>query len=308
MRAMILAAGLGTRLRPLTERVPKPLVPVVGTPNIVRTIAHLRSFGITEIVVNLHHLPDAIRGALGDGSALGVSIAYSSEPQILGTGGGIRQALPLLGDETFVVLNGDALFAPDFDAALRAHRRRGALATLILREDPQAEEFGAVGLDGEDRIRRLVWAGDPAAGDRRAMFTGVHMLEPGIASRLPDEGCIVRQTYAPLVEAGAPLYGTLDRGYFCDLGTPRRYLEANLDLVTGRERLPGLEPPPDGVFLGSGVEIGADCRIEPGAVIGDRARLAGGIRIRRTVVLEGAEVTTDTESAIVAPGGLSIPV
>ncbi|MBW2277833.1 MAG: NDP-sugar synthase, partial [Deltaproteobacteria bacterium] len=253
MRAMILAAGFGTRLRPLTEKVPKPLVPVVGKPNIVRTIEHLRGFGVTEIVINLHHLPQAIREALGDGAAWGVSIAYSAEPRILGTGGGIKQALPLLGDETFLVVNGDALFAPDIDAALRAHRRHGALATLVLREDPEADNFGAVGLDDSDRVRRLVWAGDPESGPRSLMFTGVHLLEPAIASRLPDDGCIVRQTYAPLVEDGAPVFGTTDDGYFCDLGTPQRYLEANLTLVTGREHLPRLEPPQDGIYLGSDV-------------------------------------------------------
>jgi NDP-sugar pyrophosphorylase family protein len=306
MRAMILAAGFGTRLRPLTERIPKPLVPVVGKPNIVRTVEHLRRFGITEIAVNLHHLPEAIRALLGDGSSLGVHIAYSHEPRILGTGGGIKKALPLLGDETFVVVNGDALFAPDLAAALRVHRRSGALATLVVRQDPGAEAFGAVGIDDEGRIRRLVWAGDPAAASRHLMFTGVHLLEPEIAARLPDEGCIVRQTYAPLVGDRAPLFGAVDDGYFCDLGTPERYLEANLALVTGRERLPGLEPPSDGVYLGSEVQVGDGCRIGPGVVIGDRARLAPGIRVARAVVLETAEVTSDTYGAIVAPGGLSI--
>jgi len=306
MRAMILAAGFGTRLRPLTEQIPKPLVPVVGKPNIVRTIEHLRGFGITDIVINLHHLPDAIRRALGDGSALGVSIAYTEEPQILGTGGGVKRALPLLGDETFAVLNGDALFAPDLDAALRLHRRRGALATLVLREDPQAETFGAVGLDDGDRIRRLVWAGDESAATRNLMFTGVHLIEPEIATSLPDDGCIVRQTYAPFVEQGAPLFGAVDDGYFCDLGTPERYLEANLALVTGAERLPGLEPPANGIHLGAGVEIGEGCRIVREAVIGDRARLAPGIALERSVVLDDAEVTADTADSIVAPGGLTI--
>lgn len=302
MRAMILAAGLGTRLRPLTDQIPKPLAPVVDKPNIVRTIEHLASCGITEIAINLHHLPEAIRAALGDGSHLGVSIAYSHEPKILGTGGGIKQALPLLGDGTFVVVNGDALFAPDLDAALAAHRRRGALATLVLRRDPQAEEFGAVGLDDGDRIRRLVWAGDPTTGHRQFMFTGVHVLEPEIAPRLPDDGCIVRQTYAPLVEhERAPIYGVVDESYFCDLGTPQRYLEANLALVTGRERLTGLVPPAEGVYLGTDVDLGEGCRVGPAAVIGDRAQLAPGISVERAVVLAGARVDRDVRDEIVLP-------
>jgi NDP-sugar pyrophosphorylase family protein len=303
MRAMILAAGLGTRLRPLTEQIPKPLMPVVGTPNIVRTIEHLRGFGVRELVINLHHLPDRIRDSLGDGSGLGVRIEYSFEPQILGTGGGLSQALPLLGDETFLVVNGDALFAPDLAAAIAAHRRRGALATLVVRADPQAEEFGAVWLDADDRLRRLVWAGDPGAGNRALMFTGVHVIEPAIVNHLPTEGCIVRETYVPLLLAGAPLFGVEDSGYFCDLGTPRRYLDANVDLVTGCARLPGFDPPPDGVLVGDGAEIGERCQLRPGTVVGQGARLLPGISIGPAVVLPGAEVRRDTRDEIVLADG-----
>jgi mannose-1-phosphate guanylyltransferase len=306
MRAMILAAGLGKRLRPLTDQLPKPLVPVVGKPNIVRTIEHLAACGIREIVINLHHLPEAIRAVLGDGSSRGVSIEYSPEPAILGTGGGIKQALSHLGDSTFAVINGDALFAPDLAAALAAHRRRGALATLVVRGDPRAEDYGAVGLDDQDRVRRLVWAGDASTARRSYMFTGVHLLEPEIVEHLPDEGCIVRRTYVPLVEQGAPIFGLPDSGYFCDLGTPKRYLEANVALVTGRESLPGFEPPPDGVHRGHGVVIGPGCRLRPGAVIGDAARLAAGIEVERSVVLPGAEVARNLRDTIVASDGTAI--
>ena len=155
MRAMILAAGLGTRLKPITDHLPKPLVPVVGVPNIVRLIAHLKRFDITEIVINTHYLPEIIENALGDGARHGVGIVYSRETEILGTGGGIKRALPHLGDETFVVINGDSLFTPDISRAVRMHKKQKALATLLVGEDPESDKYGAVGLDRDGRIRKL---------------------------------------------------------------------------------------------------------------------------------------------------------
>jgi mannose-1-phosphate guanylyltransferase len=300
MRAMILAAGLGTRLRPLTDIIPKPLMPVVGVPNIVRLIDHLARFGVRELVVNLHHLADAIPALLGDGSSLGVRIAYSREPEILGTGGGIRKALELLGDETFLVVNGDAVFAPDLARAVALHRSSGALATLVVRETPEADAYGAIGVDREGRVRGILSGGEGLA---RTMFTGVHVLEPAIGKRLPENGCIVRATYMPLLAAGAPLFAAVDAGYFCDLGTPRRFLETNLDLVHGRARLPGLEPPPDGVHVGRDVAIGAGVVLGSGAIVCDGARLAPGVRVEESVVMEGAAVDADASGCVVMPGG-----
>lgn len=307
MRAMILAAGLGTRLRPLTAKRPKPLLPVVGVPNIVRSIRHLVRAGIREIVVNSHHLPEVLEAALGDGAAFGAAIAFSREAVLLGTGGGIRRALPLLGDGTFVVVNGDALFAPDIRCAVEAHRDTGALATLVLRADPEAETLGAVGLDGHGRIRRLVFAKDAAAAERTYMFTGVHVLEPEIGGALPENGCIVRETYIPLLAEGARLFGLPEEGYFCDLGTPARYLAANVELVTGSARLPGIDPPPGGVYLGAGAVVGRGADLRPGTVICDGAKVAPGVRLERAVVLEGAVARCDAEDAVVMEDGVVVP-
>lgn len=297
---MILAAGLGTRLRPLTDVLPKPLAPVVGTPNIVRLIRHLARFGVREIVINLHHLAGVIPARLGDGSSLGVRIAYSHEPEILGTGGGIRKALHLLGDDTFLVVNGDAVFAPDLTRAVALHRSSGALATLVVRETPEAEAYGAIGVDKDGRVRGILSAGDGLA---KTMFTGVHVLEPAIGERLPERGCIVRATYIPLLAEGAPLAAMVDPGYFCDLGTPRRFLDANLDLVHGRERLEGLEAPADGVHVGRDVSFGTGAVLGPGAIVCDGARVAPGVRVEQSVVMEGAAVGADVSFAIVMPDG-----
>ena len=309
MRAMILAAGLGTRLRPLTEHVPKPALPVVDVPNIVRTIEHLKRFGIAEIVVNLHHRPQALRDLLGDGAAFGVAIAYSEEaPDILGTGGGIRRALPLLGRGTFCVVNGDALFAPDLAGAVEAHRRSGALATMVVRRDPDAATFGAVEVDGGGRVRRLIGAGDPRDGLTPYMFTGVHVLEPEIGHLLPESGCIVRGTYVPLVREGGALGAFVEGSDFCDLGTPERYLDANADLVTGASRLAGFEPPPGGVYVGPGATIGRGCALGPGTVVERGALVADGVALERCLVQSGAVAERSACGVIFCEGGVQLEV
>jgi mannose-1-phosphate guanylyltransferase len=309
MRAMILAAGLGTRLRPLTEQTPKPALPVVDVPNIVRTIAHLRRSGITELVVNLHHRPEALRALLGDGSALGVSIAYSEErPEILGTGGGIRRARDLLGDGTFCVVNGDALFAPNLAAAVAAHRASGAIATMVVRHDADAERLGPVGIDSRNRVRRLVDVGSQRAGLEVCMFTGVHVLEPEIFALLPENGCIVRGAYMPLVRSGGPIGAYVESGTFCDLGTPRTYLDANVGLASGRVPFAGYEPPPRGVHVGEGASLSSSCTLLEGTVVEKGARVGDGVVLARCLVRAGAIADESATDVIFCADGRRIQV
>ncbi len=300
MRAMILAAGLGTRLRPITDTLPKALVPVAGVPNIVRLINHLKRAGINEIVINTHHLGDVLIETLGDGSSWGVAIEYSCEEELLGTGGGIKRALPLLGDETFIVVNGDALFTPNISDALDAHRRSGALATLLVREDPRAEAYGAVGLDRDSRVCYLVWAGELDKAVCQCIFTGFHIIEPELGEQLPKSGCIVRLTYIPALEQGAPLYGLKTETPFFDLGTPRRYLDANMALVMGNACIDGFDAPETGIYLGRGVVLGEGSEIGPGTVVGDDVRVGDGVRLERAVILSHAEVNQDVFEGIVS--------
>ncbi|MCP4675337.1 MAG: NDP-sugar synthase [Deltaproteobacteria bacterium] len=303
MRAMILAAGLGTRLRPITESLPKSLVPVAGVPNIVRAISVLRGVGIREIVINTCHLAEILEDTLGDGARYDVEIAYSREEELLGTGGGIRKALPLLGEETFIVVNGDALFVPNIERVLAMHRKKRALATLIVREDSRAEAYGAVGLDGDDRIRRLVWAGETERVVRNCIFTGFHVIEPEISDRLPEMGCIVRETYIPALEQGVPLFGMTTRAPCFDLGTPKRYLEANIAVVTGKISLDGYNPSREGVHIGQGVTVGKDCHLGPGVILCDDVSVASGVHLERVVVLPGGRVETNLSDVIVLSNG-----
>jgi mannose-1-phosphate guanylyltransferase len=232
---MILAAGFGTRLRPLTDSIPKPLIDVAGHPMIAYPIALLRAAGITEIIVNLHHLGSQIRSTLGDGSAYGVSLTYSEEDAILETGGGIKKAEPFLRGGPFVVVNADTVIDLCIADVVRWHQQRGALATMVLRADPEAERYGKIEIDGDGRIRRFL--GHPADVDgplRSFMFTGVHVFDPKVF-RYMGEGhfSITRVTYPAMLAAGAPLYGYVFDGHWHVLDTPAGLAEGRRDLERG---------------------------------------------------------------------------
>ncbi len=316
-RAMILAAGFGTRLGALSDERPKPLFPVADVPLIRYAVALLAGHGVREIVVNLHHRGDLIEADLGDGAALGVAITYSREEAILGTGGGIRRALPLLAprgdaDDPFFVVNGKILIDLDLDDVLARHRAAGASATLVVRPDPDARRWGAIDApDGGGPIRGLL-------GDGAYMFTGVHVIEPSLAARLPDgESCIVRQGYVPWHAAGVPLLAYQAAGYFMEHSTPERYLAGNFNVLRGVARLrhppgelTGVDPtaridpsarvlPP--VRVGPGAVIEAGAIVGPDVVIGAGARVARGVFLHRTVVWPGATAAAAATHAIITP-------
>lgn len=233
---MILAAGFGTRLRPITLDIPKPMVTVGSDPLIVRTIRQLAQAGIQEIVVNLHHLGDRIREALGDGQDLGVTLLYSEEGEILGSGGGIKLAEPYLSEGTFIVVNGDVLIDLDYAEVLAFHRQKRALATMVLRPDPDPDEWGAIEIDEEQRIRQFVQKLPAAAAPlRKLMFTGVHVLEPAVFDYLPTTFSSINDVLYPrAIAEGKPIYGYVHEGYWSDVGTLERLDEARRDAAAGK--------------------------------------------------------------------------
>jgi len=241
---MVLAAGLGTRLRPLTEEVPKALLPVAGRPLIHYPLLLLKRYGITEIVINLHHHGNKIVEALGDGGAMGLRLHYSPEPTILGTGGGIKQARQLLGGGTFLVMNSDILIDLNLDKVVEFHHRRKSTVSMVVRSDPEAARYGAIELDAQDRIRTIVGRGGHAAGAlRQFMFTGVHILEPSVFDAIPGQGfSSITDVYIAMLQRSEKLFGYVMRGAWMDLGTPERYQEANRLLEAGRLKLPYLKP------------------------------------------------------------------
>jgi len=238
MRAMILAAGLGMRLRPLTETTPKSLLSIAGRPILAWNLLLLKHHGITDVIINLHHLGEQIVQALGDGSRLGLRVAYSHEPEIQGTAGGIRQAAPFLKDGPFLVLNGDTLSQCDLTALVAAHRAGKALATLALRKDPAATTWGPVTVGPDSRILQI--NGKPPLAPQAkplpapGMFAGIHVMEPDILDTItPGPGSII-DVYHALLGKGLVLRGWWMTGYWSDIGTRERYEQAERDAAEGR--------------------------------------------------------------------------
>lgn len=331
-RAIMLCAGLGTRLGALTEAVPKPLLPVCDIEIVRYGIALLVAHGIRDIAINLHYKADRFREELGDGSAMGARIAYSFEPEILGTGGGVKSALHLLDpdgtDEPFLVLNGKLIFDLDLGALLAAHAADpDAIATLVVRRVAARGAFSALDVapnaDGRLRVRNVFGPGEH-------MFCGVHVTRASVVRRLPDgECCSIRQGYLPWLRQGEEVAAFEVDGsrYFAEHSTPGRYLASNLALLRGalaekRGEAPALTHAPaplmgiditarvdpsavirHPVRIGARAYVGANTVIGPDAVIGGRSHIEPGTRVEKSVVWRGARVTRSVKSCIVTSRG-----
>ena len=245
MKAMVFAAGYGERLRPLTGKIPKALIPVGGRPMIEYPLLLLSHYGIREIIINLHHLGEKIQEHLKDGKKLGLNITYSEEKKLLDTGGGLLKARPFLADGAFLVINSDVIIDLPLTDLLDQHRKRGGIATLVLRSDPQADLYGAIETSADLRIQKLLAHKAPrseSAGTlTKYMFTGVQVLEPKVFDYMELEDAsrfsLTRATYARMVTQGEALYGLPFHGYWQDLGTPERITEAEEKLASGAVRL-----------------------------------------------------------------------
>ncbi len=337
---MLLCAGLGTRLRPLTSRVPKPAAPVCGEPLVGFSLSLLHGAGVRRAVVNLHHLPEAMEeAARGAARALGMDLAVSREPVIAGTGGALREArASLAGADEILLVNGDVLFDADLEGALAAHRASRALATMVLLPMPAGQRYAAVEVDGEGAVRRIAGSFGPG-GDGLVPwhFSGVHVLSPGILDRVfaePFEQDVNRHVYPPLMALGQ-VRAAVAGGYWNDLGTPARYLAANMDVLSGRVPLgrfarcdpfagtrevsPGvrigrrsrveegalLHSP---VLVGEGTSIEAGAEIGPGAVVGERCVVGAGARVRDAVVWDDTVIVPgELVVGAIAAGGERVP-
>jgi mannose-1-phosphate guanylyltransferase len=338
---MVLCAGFGTRLRPLTDKVPKPLVPLCGLPLLQYNFALLAEAGVREIVINTHHLGPAMeKGALAIAGRLGLGLQVSREERhILGTGGGLRKAAALLGEETFFLLNGDMIFDLDLTAALAAHRAAGAVATMVLAPYPPGATYGAVEVDTHDRVRRIAGrgAGPGTPGElphQKRHFTGVHVLEPEVIARLPAEGesDINRTAYVRLIREGAKVHGWVQDGYWGDLGAPKSLLRASLDFLNrkvplqrfggGADPWAGAREIAPGVFaheqvtvasgatllgpalLHAGAQIGPGAQVGPEVVLGAGVKVDAGVSVARSVCWDETHLGPGEriDRAIAAPG------
>ena len=304
MKAMILAAGMGERLRPLTNETPKPLVPVANRPLIEYNLQLLKTLGIKEVAINLHYLGDKIKAHLGYGQRFGLQISYSPEPVLLASGGGIRKMGSFFDGETVLVINGDILIDINLKELIRFHRDKDAFATLVLRPNRAPERYGTLKTDATGRIRDFLGhVGTAAAGLHSWMFTGIHVLEPQALHALParDRFCINRHVYPHWIRSGKKCFGFIHQGYWKDLGTLEDYFQANMDLLENRGvTIPcedgkegrstdgaSLEPPS---LMGDGVSLGEKSRIGPRAIIGHRSQIGPGARITNSIIWPDARI------------------
>lgn len=301
MRAMILGAGLGTRLRPLTDRLAKPAVPFFDRPLAGHVLRQLIDVGVTDVVVNVHHLPETLEAALRPLVPAHVKLEVVHEPVLLGTGGGVRNALmrqsarlgPPSPDEPIVLANGDVAFWPDLRAAIDRHRSADAVATLVVRRHQAAEKMGAVHVTPDGSVARILGARD--AVTEPFQFTGVHVLRGDAIETLPEEGCIVRRGYIPWLAAGQRIAAHVETAPFRDCGTVAEYLAAHRDVLARRVPLP--------VEIEHGSFVAADATIEgtiDASVIGAGAHVAPGVILERCVVWPGTRVTASAVDAVLA--------
>lgn len=298
MKAMILAAGLGTRLRPLTDKLPKALIPVVNRPVMERVIEYLTSQGVGEIVVNAHHHYRQILDYVDGGRPFGIRMEVSVEPEILGTGGGIKNVSDFWDEGPLIVINGDVLTDINLDRALEHHRRSGRIATLILHDH---EPFNKISTDLQGNIADIPLA----YGSRGLAFTGIHIIEPELVDFIPEGGYSdITDCYRGLILSGTPVSAHISEGhYWHDIGSPEGYLSASRELAKGPFTLgPGCRIAPS-AGLEEWAVIGADCDIAEGArirgsILWEGARIGPGVRVVDSVVTTSQEVTRDLKGEI----------
>lgn len=298
MKAVILAAGLGRRMRPLTDKTAKPALPVLNEPLIVRTLRELKRAGVSEVMINLHHRPETIRAAIPHGD-LGLKIKYSRETAILGTGGALRKVRGWVGRDPLFVVNGDVIFDFDLKTMISIHRKTAALATLALKPNLNQTKYKPVITDRAGRILSIRGLPRNRKG-AVSLFASVHIIEPVILERLPaGPSDTVGDLYIPLLREGAHLQGVRQAGVWHDLGQPSGYLKAQTRLLAARggKRSVVIDA---SVRVGKGARIersvvGAGCVIEPsarieGSVIWDGALVKSGASLKNCIVMSGTEV------------------
>ncbi|HYH90399.1 MAG TPA: NDP-sugar synthase [Solirubrobacteraceae bacterium] len=323
MQALILAGGEGTRLRPLTTTVPKPVVPLVDRPFIAFMLDWLRLHGVEDIVISCGHMAAGVRNVLGDGSAFGVKLRYVEEPTPMGTGGALKYAEALL-DDRFFMLNGDVLTDIDLTAQLAQHESTGATATLALTPVEDPTNYGLVRTGDDGEVSEFVEKPSYDQIDTRNISAGAYILERGVLDMLEPEqpASIERDVFPQLVGSG--LYGCVSDNYWLDIGTPERYLQATFDILEGTVGTEFAARAGD-TYLVVEQSVESEGRIIPSALVGSHSRIADGARvggrvvleqnvsvgpnttIERSVVLRGAEIGANcTLSGCIVGGGVRI--
>ena len=327
MKAIIMAGGEGSRLRPLTCDCPKPMMRLMDRPVMQYALELLRAHGIKQIAATLGYLPDAIIDYFGDGSAFDVSLHYYVEEMPLGTAGGVKRAQDFL-DETFIVLSGDGITDLNIAAALDFHRRKGSLATLVLRREVNPLEYGVVTTDSDGKIRAFYEKPARCDAVSDTVNTGIYIFEPQALSFIPDD-CAYdfgHDLFPALVQAGEPVYGYVTDDYWCDIGDVRAYLSAHRAAMEGQIRLnglsgcngavvlPGARVDPTAILeapclIAQGAQVSAGARIGAYSVLGENAFAGKNADLKRSILWTGARAEDGAQlrGAILASGASIAP-
>lgn len=309
MKAMVLAAGYGERMKPLTWDRAKPALPLLYRPSILHLLEHLARNGVTEVAINLHYRPESIRALESRILELGLRVTFLEESVILGTGGGLKNAQSYLSDGTVFMVNSDFVTDCSLLAVLDLHKRTRALATLVLTPYKEGTEYGAVEMDDTGRILRIAGRPEKETGLPRYHFTGIHVLDSRIFSEIPPgvKSEINREVYPRLIERGERISGFVQNGFWKELGTPQRYLDGALELLA-RGDAPYLQrirvregvysASPSASLLGQlepAFLAGAGTKMEPGSSaaassLGDRVLLERGVKLERCVLWDEVRV------------------
>jgi mannose-1-phosphate guanylyltransferase len=309
MKAMVLAAGLGTRLRPLTFELPKPMVPVLDRPVMAHIVDLLDRHGCDDVIANLHYFPDTIRGYFGD------RLVYREEPELLGTAGGVRNCADFLDDGTFLIISGDALTDIDLGAFVERHKATGGIGTLAVKRVADTREFGVVLHDADGRITGFQEKPDPAEALSDLGNCGIYLFEPEIFDYFPPQPFVdwARDVFPALLAHDVPFHIHEIGEYWNDVGSLDELKAGTFDALRGELRVdvPGeeiaegvrigegsaltdatlIEPP---VWIGRDVEIGAGVRLQGPLAIGDGVRIGDAAALKDAIVLPGAEIAPGT--------------
>jgi NDP-sugar pyrophosphorylase family protein len=315
MKAMILAAGVGSRLDPLTRNLPKPLVPIVNRPVMEHIVELLRKHGFTEIMVNLHYLGDQIEEHFGDGSRLGVKIHWSREEQLWGDAGSVKRCEDFFKDDTFIVVGGDDLADIDLTRLIKTHKEKGALSTIALSLVDDPSEYGIVLMNEEGRITRFLEKPKGEVIFSNSANTGVYVFEPEVFELIPRNTFYLfgKQFFPQMLDQKRALYGHLTASYWKDVGNLQIYQQTHIDALAGRcdMKFP-MKEVRKYVWIGENVEIdpsaeiaypvaiGNNCRIEAGAkvlentVLGHGCAVERGAVVKQSILWDGAVAMRDT--------------
>lgn len=302
-KAMVLAAGLGTRLRPLTDLISKPMAPIVNKPVMEHIIELLRENDFTEIVCNLHWYPEAIKDYFGDGSKWGVKITYSYESELLGTAGGVKKVEAFFENKAFLILSGDALTDINLKELFAFHKEKGGICTLALTEVEDPSQYGVVILDNNNRI--MGFQEKPLMGEEKSKLanSGIYVFEPDIFRYIPSGSFydFGRDLYPGLLEKNIPYYGYKHSRYWNDVGSFEEYQQGNFDALEGRVKvnIPGVQIN-DGIWLGKNCKIEEEVVMIPPLVIGNNCVIKKGAKLYGPIII--GDNTVIDERAIMYRG------